>query len=103
MNFGYSKSDYSALTLTDKSFILKAYEDKVVRDTTFLRNAVKNAVDNAFRKKGRHFIPLWKKNGSRKDREFEQDALNVIRKNQKLEGKSWISNIYRRRGGVRNS
>lgn len=100
MNFGYSRADYSALTLTEKAFILKAYENKVVNDTTFLRNAVKNAVDNAFRKKGRRFLPLWKKAGAKKDRGTEQNMLSVIRENEKREGKSWVAKIYSRQGGA---
>lgn len=100
-NFGYSRRDYYELTPTEKVFILKAYENKVVTDTTLLRNAVKNAVDNAFRKKGSRFRDLWKKANGKKDKAFERSALEVIRKNEALEGKSWIAKIYaaQREGG----
>lgn len=99
-NFGYSRRDYYELTPTEKAFILKAYENKVVTDTTLLRNAVKNAVDNAFRKKGSRFRDLWKKANGKKDKAFERSALEVIRKNEALEGKSWIAKIYAaQRGG----
>ena len=41
-------------------FIAKAYEDKVVNDSTIMRDAVANAVGNIFRKKGKGVVQLWK-------------------------------------------
>ncbi len=103
MNFGYSRRDYYELTPTEKAFILKAYENKVVTDTTLLRNAVKNAVDNAFRKKGRRFMPLWKKAGTKKDKDAEKNMIEIIKRSEEIEGKSWVAKIYAAQGGVSHS
>lgn len=95
VNFGYSKADYNALTLKERSFILKAYETKTVRESTLLRDAVYNAVNNAFRKKGKAFRKLWRKVAqAMTDEEFE-DNLNTIRETEKAE-KGWIAELMRR-------
>jgi len=51
VNFGFTKRDYNELTEVEKAFIYKAYETKLVTEMTYLRNAVLNAINNAFRKK----------------------------------------------------
>lgn len=94
VNFGYSRADYDALTLTEKAFIIKAYETKIVNDSTFIRNAVLNAVNNAFRKKGKQFIKLWKKQGAIEKDEVD-NALHIVKENEKAEGKDWIALIYK--------
>lgn len=96
VNFGYSRADYNALTLTEKAFIIKAYENKVVNESTFIRNAVLNAVNNAFRKKGKQFIKLWKKQGAAPKEEIN-NALQIVKENEKLEGKDWVALIYQGR------
>ncbi len=96
VNFGYSRADYDALTLTEKAFIIKAYENKVVNDSTFIRNAVLNAVNNAFRKKGKQFIKLWKKQVIANKEEVES-ALEIVKENEKEEGKDWVALIYQGR------
>lgn len=96
VNFGYSKKDYESLTPTEKAFIIKAYETKTVNDSTFIRNAVLNAVNNAFRKKGKQFIELWKKQQKYDEEEIEND-LKIIKENEEKEGKGWIALIYQGR------
>ena len=49
------------LTPAEKRFLLKAYEEKVVSDSTLLAAAVANAVGNVLRKKGKKPKKLWQK------------------------------------------
>lgn len=101
-NFNYSKEDYYQLTPRERAFIMKAWESKLVADTTHLRNAVMNAVSNAMRKKGSRFIDLWKKIQKPADMEVVKTHIKII---EELEqDKSWVDKIYeangmRRRGG----
>ncbi len=98
VNFGYSKKDYESLTPTEKAFIIKAYETKTVNDSTFIRNAVYNAINNAFRGKNKRFIELWKKQQKYDEEEIEND-LKIIKENEEKEGKGWIALIYQGRRG----
>ncbi len=98
VNFGYSKSDYNALTPLEKAFILKAWEAKLVSDTTYQRNAVLNAVSNAFRKKGKRFIPLWKKKQKKINKEIAKDNLKLVESMEKENGKSWVDFVYKANG-----
>lgn len=97
VNFGYSKSEFEELTPTDRAFIMKAYENKIVSDSTLMRNAVFNAISNVFRKKGKSFIPLWK-DISEKITETEIKAdVDIINEVEQKEGKTWVAQIMRRR------
>lgn len=98
VNFGYSKRDYADLTSREKAFILKAYEEKIVTDSTLLRNAVLNAVSNALRKKGRKFKDLWKKRPKHLDSEKANENLNIVLEVEKKEGKSWIDRVLKANG-----
>ena len=98
VNFGYSRKEYNSLTLTEKLFIYRAWEDKVVSDSTLLRDAVLNAVSNALRKKGKKFQPLWKKNQAPVDKEAARDNLEIVEEVEAKEGKGWIDEIYRKSG-----
>lgn len=98
MNFGYSKADYEALTQLEKLFIMKAYENKTVEQTTYIRNAVLNAVSNALRKKNKRFVDLWKKAQKPLDKEKAQVDLSVVLETEKKEGKDWVSRIYEANG-----
>lgn len=94
VNFGISKADYLELTKRERMFIYKAWEDKTVRESTFLRNAVFNAVSNAMRSKNKRFVELWKKVQRPLDKEKAQEDLTAILETEKREGKSWIDAIY---------
>lgn len=98
VNFGYSKKDYESLTEREKFFIYKAWETKMVSDTTHLRNAFMNAYINANRKKNKKIIPLWKKKKQKADKELVKDNLRIIRETEEKEGKSWVDLIYKING-----
>jgi hypothetical protein len=99
VNFGYSKADYEALTPREKAFIYKAWENKIVSDTTFLYNAVFTATYNVNRKKNKRALKLWRKAKVQKaDMEVIHDNLKIIRDVERKEGKSWIAQIYRANG-----
>lgn len=98
VNFGYSRKDYNNLTPTEKAFIMKAYENKVIDVTTFIRDSVLNAVNNAFRGKHRRLIELWKKKPKKVNREEIDNVLDIIKKNQEIEGDEWIKLIYQKKG-----
>lgn len=99
VNFGYSKADYQALTATEKAFIMKAYEDKVVSDSTLLAMAVNNAINNALRKKGKRAVKLWKKkNHTVVDKEAMQLSIKQIIRHEEKAGKGWVEKIYKANG-----
>lgn len=95
VNFGYSKDDYNSLTLKERAFILKAYETKTVRESTLLRDAVFNAVSNAFRKKGKAFRKLWRKNSKTMSNEEFDENLKKVLETEKKE-KNWVAELMRR-------
>lgn len=101
VQFGYTKADYDALTGTEKAFILKAYEDKVVSDSTMLASAVLNAVSNAFRKKGKRFQKLWKKKPKRTNKEQQQTTISGVLAADAKQGTAWIDAIYAANGRKR--
>ncbi len=92
VNFNYSKDDYYALTPKEKAFIMKAWENKLVSDTTLIRNASLNAQGNINRKKGKKFIDLWIKNQKKLDKEVAHDNLRIIEASNTDD--SWIDKIY---------
>lgn len=98
VNFHYSKDDYNALTPAEKAFIFKAWEDKTVSDSTMLRDAVLNAVSNAFRKKGKKFKKLWKRKQEKADLEIVRDNYKIIMEVEAKEGKAWIDKVLRANG-----
>jgi len=99
VNFGYSKSDYLALTQTEKLFIVKAYENKVVADSNVLNMAVANAVANVLRKKGKRPQKLWKrKSRIIVDKEVMQSTIKQIIKHEQQTGKGWVEKIYKANG-----
>ena len=97
VNLGYSRQDYSQLTQTDIVFIRKAYENKLVSETNAIRNAVYNAVGNAFRKKGKPFADLWKKRPKHGDKKVKEKAMQTILEIEKTET-GWIDLIYKANG-----
>lgn len=95
-NFGYSRTDYDALTRKEKMFIYKAWENKLVADSTHLYNAVFTAVYNATRQKRKRALKLWRKNKVKKaNAETVSENLEIVREVEANEGKSWIDKIYR--------
>lgn len=94
-NFNYSKEEYHQLTPKERAFIMKAWENKLVSDTKHIRNAVLNAINNAFRKKSSRFIDLWKKERP-VDIEVAQAQIKLV---EKLEtNKKWVDKIYEANG-----
>lgn len=93
-NFNYTKDDYLNLTPKEKVFIMKAWESKLVSDTTHIRNAVLNAVSNAMRKKNKKFNELWKKKQRKLDKEYAENNLKIIQDLEEKSDKSWVDKIY---------
>ena len=83
VNFGYSKSDYEMLTPCEKAFVYKAWENKAVSDSTMFRDAALNAISNAFRKKNKRFIRLWKKKQKKANKDVIKENLHVIEEAEK--------------------
>ena len=69
-----------------------------MNDTTQLRNAVLNAINNAIRKKGKKFLALWKKRQKKLDKDIAKDNLKLIRTLEERDGKAWIEKIYAANG-----
>ncbi|NBI08247.1 hypothetical protein D3Z33_15410 [Senegalia massiliensis] len=97
-NFNYTKEDYLDLTPKEKMFIMKAWETKLVSDSTHMRNAVLNAVNNAMRKKNKKFVDLWKKKQKKLDKELARNNLKIVQKLEKDNDKSWVEKIYKANG-----
>jgi len=97
VNFHYTKADYDALTMRQKAFIFKAWEDKLVSDTTHIRNAVFNAVYNVMRRKNKPFLKLWKKASKKADETIVKDNMNIIKQAERNDG-DWVLKIYKANG-----
>ncbi|RLU51556.1 hypothetical protein DIX90_09090 [Streptococcus iniae] len=95
VEFGITKNDFLELTKREKLFIRKAWEDKLVRDNEFMRNAVLNAVSNAMRKKGSKFSDLWKRKQQPANMDVVTAHLEIISISEETEGKSWVDAIYK--------
>lgn len=95
VNFGYSKYDYEQLTPREKAFIYKAWENKLISDTTFMYNAVFTATYNVNRPKRKRALKLWKKISVRKaDIETVKESMRIIRDVEQSEGRDWVRLIY---------
>ncbi|EAC7885192.1 hypothetical protein [Listeria monocytogenes] len=94
VNFQMSKRDFEELTEVEKNFIMKEWENKVVFESTMLRNAVLNAEQNLNRKRNSRFIDLHKKRQKKADVNYTVNALQAISENEAKEGKAWIDRIY---------
>lgn len=95
VNFHYSKEDYEQLTPKDKMFIRKAFEEKIVRESTEMRNSVLNAVINALRKKNQKFVELWKKKQKPVNKGLVEKQIDIIMDIEERDGKNWVDAIYR--------
>ena len=98
VNLGYSKNDYYDLTPREAAFIRKKWEEKIVSDSTLLRNAVLNAVSNALRKKNARFRDLWKRLARPADKEKARDDIKVVLEIEEKEGKGWVDRVYKAAG-----
>lgn len=86
------------LTKREKIFIRKAWEEKEVRDSTFLRNAVLNAVSNAMRDKKTPFRDLWDKKQKTVDFEVVSVQTKTIEEITANEPFDWVAEIYKANG-----
>ena len=84
------------LTPAEKRFLLKAYEEKVVSDSTLLAAAV--AMGNVLRKKGKKPKKLWQKCPRHADRQERQRIVEAAKKIEAAEGKAWVDLIYQANG-----
>lgn len=100
--FHFSKADYESLTPAEIAFVMRAWEDKTVRDTTYIRDAVLNAVVNAMRKKRQSFRKLWKKAGKLKaDAQADyKNKIEIIKEIEKKEA-GWIDKVFAAAGRKR--
>ncbi len=99
VNFGYSKRDYLELTPREKAFIFKAYETRSVSWITGIRDAVFNALINAFRKRRKKTIPLFRKVSQKADIKTVSDDMKLIQQIESNQNeKSWIQKIYEANG-----
>ncbi|EGF6981969.1 phenylalanine racemase [Listeria monocytogenes] len=94
VNFQMSKHDFEELTEVEKNFIMKEWENKVIFESTMLRNAVLNAEQNLNQKRNSRFIDLHKKRQKKADVNYTVNALQAISENEAKEGKAWIDRIY---------
>lgn len=99
VNFGYSKAEYEALTWKEKAFIYKAWEDKIVRDSYNMYNAMFTAAYNVNRPKRRRALKLWRKASVRKaNMDVVRETMSIIHEVEAKEGKSWIEAVYAANG-----
>ena len=98
VNFNTSNRDYMELTKREKVFIRKAWEEKEVRESTFMRNAVMNAVANAMRDKKTPFKDLWKKKQKPVDFEAVEINLDAIEESNREDEFDWVAEIYKANG-----
>lgn len=77
---------------------MRAWEDKMVLETTLARNAFQNAYVNARRKKTQRTAPLFKKRAKKADKAVIEQNMRVIKENIKNDGDDWIRAIYAANG-----
>ena len=93
------------LTPAEKRFLLKAYEEKVVSDSTLLAAAVANGktttagkLGSLLRKKGKKPKKLWQKCPQHADQQERQRIVEAAKKIEATEGKAWVDLIYQANG-----
>lgn len=81
-------------------FIRKAYEDKVVFESTVLRDAVLNAEYNVNRKKGKRFRKLWTLIGrvTKAEKQTYKENVEKIIQIEKEKPTNWVQKIYQANG-----
>jgi ribosomal protein L20 len=80
-------------------FIRKAYETKIVTESTLIRDAVLNAMHNAYRKKGQSFRQLWTERQPVNMQQVKSDLAFIEKVEEKETG--WIDKIYRNAGLIK--
>lgn len=96
VNFGYSKSDYEALTQREKMFIYKAWENKQISEMSNIYQAAFTAHYNVGRPRNKRALKLLKKKKQRKaNMETISENLNIIKENKEKEGNAWIERVYK--------
>lgn len=98
VNFGYCKSDYEALTPTEKAFIYKAWEDKKVMDGSQMYKSVYTAYYNCNRPKNKKALKLWTRQGHKADKAAVGDAIQTAKAADANDGNLWIDKIYKANG-----
>lgn len=98
VNFGYSKKDYLSLTPAEKMFIMKAYESRMVSESTLDEQAVELAVGNVLRKKGKQRQHLWKKKAPKINVEESKMLFYEIQKMEEEQGKDWVRLVHQNAG-----
>jgi len=94
VNFGYSKKDYENLTMREKAFIMKAWENKLVLENSLLNNAVAVAISNSLRKKGGKVLKLFKPKPKKVDKDKVDENLKLVKEIDQAEGMDWVKKVY---------
>lgn len=95
VQIGMSRKEFDKLTEKEKMFIKKEHENKFISETTWFRNAVLNAEANANRKKSAKFIELFPKKQAKADKEYNEDAIQIILEMENKNGKTWVEKVYK--------
>ena len=82
------------MTRTEVLFLLKAYEEQLVTNTTLLSASVANAISNVLRKKGKRPNKLWKKKPKAGDVQERTQDIAIAKTVQEQDGSNWIQKIY---------
>lgn len=98
VNFGMSKQEYESLRPIEKHFIYKAYENKLVSDTTHTQRAVQTAFYNVQRPKNAPMLPLWVKKVSRETLQNVKEAYVEMKKEETKESPLWVKKLYQLNG-----
>lgn len=99
VNFGYTKRDYLELTPRERYFILKAWEDKHVLETSLQYRSTFTATYNVNRPKRKAALKLWNRKKTEKaDMEVVQRNMAIAYEVIEKEGNSWIDKIYKANG-----
>lgn len=77
---------------------MKAYEKKVVFETNLINKAVSVALHNAYRKKGKQALPMWRKRPKRGETDELKETIARISAEK---DKSWVAKIHRASGKIR--
>lgn len=99
VNFGLSKVEYESLRPIEKHFIYKAYENKLVSETTHIQRALQTAFYNVQRPKGSTPLVLWKRKTKGEATEHLKKAYEEMRQLEKQS--HWVKYLYEQfeRGG----
>lgn len=95
VNLGYSKLDYEALTPTEKAFIYKAWENKLISDASLMYNAMFTALYNVNRPKNKKALKLWRKSKTHRTNEEEiRCNYAVALEADRNDGDQWVKRVY---------